>query len=61
MFFFFRSVSLLPSKTKISILKQIAYRARSGHSFFAQVIVTYESIERQSKYHSDRQKRDVVH
>ena len=60
--FFFRSVSLLPSKTKISILKQIAYRARSGHSFFAQVIVTYKSIECQSKYHSDRRrKRDVMH
>ena len=41
--------------------KQIAYRARSGYSFFAQVIVTYESIERQSKYHSDRRKRDVMH
>ena len=59
--FFFRSVSLHPSETKISILKQIAFRARSEHSFFAQVIVMYESIERQSKYHSDRRKRDVMH
>ena len=59
--FSFCSVSLLPSKTKISILKQIAYRARSGHSFFAQVIVAYESIEHQSKHHSDRRKRDVMH
>ena len=29
--------------------------------FSAQVILTCESIERQSKYHSDRRKRDVMH
>ena len=34
---------------------------RDLDTFFAQVIVTCESIERQSKYHLDRRKRDVMH